>query len=90
MLTYNYKGVHAESIISPIKLKQLFIPFVILKIGCLLAFIQFLRELMHAHFERQINQVTYAPVVNSSNRVLSESNDPDTSSHPEVALVEIK
>ena len=90
MLEYNYKGVQAESVISPIKLKQLFIPFVILICGWLLAFFQFLRELMQAHFERQMmtNQVDPASVVN--HQVLLESNDPDRSSHPEKGLVEIK
>ena len=67
LLKYNYKGGQSESVISPIKLKQLFVPFVILICGLLLAFFQLLRELMHAHFERQMtSQVVSAPAATST------------------------
>ena len=82
-LKYNYKGGQSERVISPIKLKQLFIPFVILICGLLLAFFQFLRELMHAHFERQMmNQVDSAPtaVTTADEGVVDESTDTDPSS----------
>ena len=62
LLKYNYKGGQSESVISPIELKQLFVPFMILICGLLLAFIQFLRELMHAHFEKQKNSAPVSTV----------------------------
>ena len=77
LLKYNNKGGQSESVISPIKLKQLFVPFLILICGFLLAFFQFLRELMHARFERQLS----IPAV--TNEVLFEHTDPDTTSHSE-------
>ena len=49
LLNYNSKGVQAESVISPIKLKQLFVPFVFLLCGYILALFQFVREKMHEH-----------------------------------------
>lgn len=79
-MNYNYKGVHAESAISPIKLKQLFVPFVILICGSSMAFFQFLRELMHSHFERQMT--------NNQQITMSPSSDPDTSTHhPAEAII---
>ena len=53
LLKYNSKGVETEHRISPIKLKQLFVPFAILIGGWILGFLQFLREKMHAYFRRQ-------------------------------------
>ena len=53
LLKYNSKGVQTESKISPIKLKQLFVPFAMLIGGWILGFLQFLREKMHAYFRRQ-------------------------------------
>ena len=85
LLKYNNKGGQSENVISPIKLKQLSVPFVILICGWLLAFFQFLRELMHAHFERQMmNQVNPAPTAVTTAEVVVESppTDPDTNSHP--------
>ena len=84
-LKYNYKGGQSERVISPIKLKQLFVPFVILICGWLLAFFQFLRELMHAHIKRQMmNQIRSVPAVTTAEvAVESPPIDPDTSSHSE-------
>ena len=57
LLNYNSKGVQAESSISPLKLKQLFVPFVILLCGYLLALFQFIREMMYQHLiKRQREQ----------------------------------
>ena len=44
LLKYNTKGVQAVSAISPIKLKQLFVPFMFLFGGYILALLQFIRE----------------------------------------------
>jgi len=87
LLKYNYKGGQSERVISPIKLKQLFIPFVILLCGWLLAFFQFLRELMHAHFDKQMmNQVnSVPPVVTPTAEVVV---DPDTGSPPAEPIIE--
>ena len=54
LLKYNNKGVQYEHKISPITLKQLFIPFLFLICGWILGFLQFLREKMHAHFRCQM------------------------------------
>ena len=86
LLKYNNKGGQSENVISPIKLKQLSVPFVILICGWLLAFFQFLRELMHAHFERQMmNQVESAPPAVITAEVVV---DPDTGSHPAEPIIE--
>ena len=53
LLQYDDKGVQTESNLSPIKLKQLFVPFLFLICGWILGILQFLREKMHAHFRRQ-------------------------------------
>ena len=83
LLKYNYKGGQYESAISPIKLKQLFVPFMILICGYLLACFQFLRELMHAHFEKQMKKVDSTPVVVAGGGTKSPSRDPNTSISPE-------
>ena len=44
LLKYNNKGVDTQSVLSPINLTQLFVPFLVLFVGCLLAIIQFIRE----------------------------------------------
>ena len=91
LLKYNNKGGQSERVISPIKLKQLFVPFVILICGWLLAFFQFLRELMHAHFERQMmNQVDFAPpaVITADEGVVDESTDTDPSSSQSEKIAE--
>jgi hypothetical protein len=59
-LKYNRKGVQAESILSPLKLKQLFVPFVILLCGWLISFFQFLRERMNDYFGREQEQAEMA------------------------------
>ena len=82
LLKYNHKGGESESLISPIKLKQLAVPFVILICGYLLAFFQYIRELMHAHFERQmLLEVESIQAVNYEGPASTKADDPDISSH---------
>ena len=78
-LKYNSKGYQTKSKISPITLEQLVVPFVILICGYLLAIFQLLRELMHAHFRRQmiIEQEIDPPVA-----IAAPPSDPDINSHP--------
>ena len=54
LLKYNSKGVQSESEISPITLKQLFVPFTILICGWIFGVFLFLREKMHEYFRRQM------------------------------------
>ena len=51
---YNTKGVETNHKISPITLKQLFVPFTILICGWILGVFLFLREKMHEYFRRQM------------------------------------
>ena len=54
LLKYNSKGVQTERIISPIQLKQLFVPFAILFTGYAMATIAFIFELIvHKRSKRQ-------------------------------------
>ena len=68
LLQYNNKGVHRESNLSPIALKQLFVPFLFLICGWILGILQFLREKMHAHFRRQrmIEQEKAPPIATAA------------------------
>ena len=61
----------------------------ILICGWLLAFFQFLRELMWAHFERQMNKVDSTPAVTNAGAFHSppSTSDPDTSSHPTEKII---
>ena len=91
-LKYNSKGFQVESAISPIKLQQLFIPFLFLICGYLLAFFQFLRELMHGHFRRQmmIEQENAARDTNAALSIDMPPSNPDISSHPITAAKSTK
>ena len=54
LLKYNSKGVQTERILSPIQLKQLFVPFAILFTGYAMATIAFIFELIvHKRSKRQ-------------------------------------
>ena len=50
LIKYNSKGVQTEHVLSPIELKQLFVPFAILFVGYFLATIAFIGELIHHKF----------------------------------------
>ena len=70
-LKYNRKGVETQSAISPIQLKQLFVPFVILLCGWLIGFFLFLRERMYDYLRSQEeaeNVVDSRPAVNVVDR----------------------
>ena len=52
-LKYNSKG-YSTGISDPntrLKLQQFYVAFLVLFFGCLIAFVQFMREKMHYHFE---------------------------------------
>ena len=53
LLNYNNKGVDTQSVLAPLNLIQLFVPFLVLFCGCLLALFQFIREKMHNHLNRK-------------------------------------
>jgi hypothetical protein len=55
-LKYNSKGFEAKSAHAPLRLKQLYVPFVMLLVGYLIAFFQFARENM-VKFQGQIEKV---------------------------------
>jgi len=91
LLKYNNKGGQIESVISAIKLKQLFVPFTVLICGYLLACFQFLRELIHAHFERQMNKVeNVSVIVTTGDGIESSSRDskPTTQQHDTPSFLE--
>ena len=56
LLNYNSKGVQTERIISPIQIKQLFVPFAILFTGFALATMAFIFELII--YKRSTRQTT--------------------------------
>ena len=50
-MKYNNKGVEAKKANAPLKLKQLYVPFLLLLVGYLLAALQFAREKMHEYLQ---------------------------------------
>jgi len=50
-MKYNNKGVEATKANASLKLKQLYVPFLLLLVGYLLATFQFAREKMHQYLK---------------------------------------
>jgi hypothetical protein len=82
LLRYNSKGVQVERILSPIQLKQLFIPFAILFTGYALATIAFISEFIV--FKRTNN-----PKTEADNALLKNANKISVAIVNIIKLVEI-
>ena len=74
LLNYNAKGVEATTANAPLKLKQLYVPFVLLLIGHLIALFLFAREKMYEYLMAQEDKANnkVSPIANNSAQIKDE------------------
>ena len=74
LLKYNAKGAEATTANAPLKLKQLYVPFVLLLIGHLIALFLFAREKMYEYLMAQEDKANnkVSPIANNSAQIKDE------------------